>query len=182
MRQNDATAAANNDAFKYCDGGASAAGMYAALDGATLDDSKPPELATMFLELVRKIVAPGRAKTTALRFVSLVLHLMPDSLDLSQLQAAKQLGCTRAGLSKTGIVLAERLGLGHARWRKMEGSRNKYSEAQLRAHRRGTHVSQILKKRKLALAAIDTVARANETKRIRAAHPNKPRKATARPS
>ena len=141
MRQGETLAEANIDAFKYTDDGAAAAGMYAQLDGVTPDDLKPPELATMFLELTRKIVAPGRAKTTALRFVSLVLHLMPDALDLSQLQAAKQIGCTRAGLSKTGIVLAEQLGLGHARWRKTEGSRSKYRDAQLRAVAAGTHAS-----------------------------------------
>ena len=180
MRQSETMSEANIDAHKYTDDGAGAAGMYRVLDGFTPDDAKPPEVATMFLELIRKIVAPGRAKTTALRFVSLVLHLLPDALDLSQLQAAKQLGCTRAGLSKTGIVLAERLGLGHARWRKTEGSRSKYSAAQLRAYRQGTHVSHVLKKRKLALAAIDMTARSNESKRIRTSQPHKSRKTTSR--
>jgi hypothetical protein len=141
MRRVETTAEANADAFKYTDDGAAAVGMYAALDGVTPDDSKPPELATMFLELIRKIVAPGRAKTTALRFISLVLQLMPDALNMSQLQAAKQIGCTRAGLSKTGIVLAEQLGLGHARWRKTEGARSKYRDGQLRAVAKRTHAS-----------------------------------------
>ena len=141
MRRVETAAEANADAYKYTDDGAAAVGMYAALDGVTPDDSKPPELATMFLELIRKIVAPGRAKTTALRFVSLVLQLMPDALDLSQLQAAKQIGCTRAGLSKTGITLAEKLGLGHARWRKSEGARSQYRLGQLRAVAKGTHAS-----------------------------------------
>lgn len=141
MRPTETMFEANVDAFKYTDFGAGAAGMYAALDGVTIDDSKPPEQATMFLELLRKIVTPGRAKTTALRFVSLVLQLMPDALNLSQLQAAKQIGCTRAGLSKTGIVLAEQLGLGHARWRKTEGARSKYRDAQHRAVAAGTHAS-----------------------------------------
>jgi hypothetical protein len=141
MRLVQTTAEANADAHRYTDDGAGAVGMYAALDGVTPDDSKPPELATMFLELIRKLVAPRRAKTTALRFVSLVLQLMPDALNMSQLQAAKQLGCTRSGLSKTGIELAEQLGLGHARWRKSEGARSKYRAAQLRAMAAGTHAS-----------------------------------------
>ncbi|MCX8511537.1 MAG: hypothetical protein ORN83_07230, partial [Chthoniobacteraceae bacterium] len=133
MRQPETISEANAAAHRYTDEGATAAGMYAALDGVTPDDSKAPELAVMFLELIRKIVKPQNARYTANRFISLVLQLMPDALDMSQLAAAKELGVSRAGLSKTGIVLAEELNLGHARWRKLEGTRCRYSEAQKRA-------------------------------------------------
>lgn len=174
VRLNETMAEANAAAHKYTDDGAASAGMYAALDGASPDDSKAPELAVMFLELIRRIVKPGNARYTANRFISLVLQLIPDALDMSQLAAAKQLGVSRAGLSKTGIVLTEELNLGHARWRKLEGTRGRYAEAQRRAFRQGRHASHVLKKRKLALAAIDTTARRNEKQRkTRTAHPHK---------
>ena len=97
------------------------------------------ELASAVLEFFRKVIRPGNAGLTARRFVALCLQLAPDVLGLSQNAASKQLGCTRAAMSKVGIKLAEEMALGHARWRKSEGSRHKYREAQLSAVERGTH-------------------------------------------
>ena len=116
--------------------------MVAAIDREDPDAGRPPELASMLLELVRRIVKPGNSRQTAQRFLGLVLHLCPDVLGLSQLEAAKGIGVTRASLSKTSIKLAEELGLGHARWRKGEKARVKYRSAQIRAKLYGRHSSQ----------------------------------------
>lgn len=116
--------------------------MVAAIDREDPDAGRPPELASMLLELVRRIVKPGNSRQTAQRFLGLVLHLCPDVLGLSQLEAAKGIGVTRASLSKTSIKLAEELSLGHARWRKGEKARIKYRSAQIRAKLYGRHSSQ----------------------------------------
>ena len=137
-------------------------------------------MAGALLELIRKLVIPKDASQTSKRFVSLVIHLCPDVLQLSQLAAAKQIGVTRASLSKHSIKLAEEFGLGHARWRKCEGARSKYRDAQLRAVAAGTHASFKRKgkpqKRRKALSAVDTIGTHNE--RTRTAHPNISRPAT----
>jgi len=98
-------------------------------------------MAGALLELIRKLVIPKDASQTSKRFVSLVIHLCPDVLRLSQLAAAKQLKVTRASLSKHSIKLAAEFGLGHARWRKSESARTRYRDAQLRAVAAGTHAS-----------------------------------------
>jgi len=98
-------------------------------------------MAGALLELIRKLVVPKDASQTAKRFISLVIHLCPDVLQLSQLAAAKQLKVTRASLSKHSIKLAAEFGLGHARWRKSESARTRYRDAQLRAVAAGTHAS-----------------------------------------
>ena len=98
-------------------------------------------MAGALLELIRKLVIPKDASQTSKRFISLVIHLCPDVLQLSQLAAAKQLNVTRASLSKHSIALAGEFGLGHARWRKCEGARSKYRDAQLRAVAAGTQAS-----------------------------------------
>ena len=98
-------------------------------------------LAGALMELIRKLVTPKDAAQSAKRFIALALHLCPDVLQLSQLAAARQIGVTRASLSKHAIRLAEEFGLGHARWRKSEGARSKYRNAQLRAVAAGTHAS-----------------------------------------
>lgn len=116
--------------------------MVAAIDREDPDAGRPPELASMLLELVRRIVRPGNSRQTAQRFLGLVLHLCPDVLGLSQLAAAKGIGVTRASLSKTSIKLAEEMGLGHARWRKGEKARIHYRSAQIRAKLYGRHSSQ----------------------------------------
>ena len=97
------------------------------------------KLAEALLEFFRKVIKHGNAALTARRFVALALQLAPDVLGLSQNAASKQLGCTRAAMSKITIKLSEEMRLGHARWRKSEGSRNVYREAQLAAVQRGTH-------------------------------------------
>jgi hypothetical protein len=99
------------------------------------------KLAGALMELIRKLVTPKDAAQSAKRFIALALHLCPDVLQLSQLAAARQIGVTRASLSKHSIKLAEEFSLGHARWRKSEGARSKYRNAQLRAVAAGTHAS-----------------------------------------
>lgn len=122
--------------------------MVCELDGESPDQGKPSLLGIALLELLRKLVKPGNARATAQRFVGLCLVLCPDVLGLSQRAAARQLGLTRASLSKTTIQLAEAWKLGHSRWRKTEGSRLKYSRSQRLAYLRGTHASQVKKKAK----------------------------------
>ena len=134
-------------------------------------------LAGALLELIRKLVIPKDASQTAKRFISLVIHLAPDVLQLSQMGAAKQIGVTRASLSKHSIKLAEEFSLGHARWRKSEGARLKYRNAQIKAMAAGTHASFKRKgkpqKRRKALSAVDTIGTHNETN-TRTTHPHKP--------
>jgi len=122
--------------------------MVRELDGENPDQGKPSLLGTALLELLRKLIRPRNARATSQRFVGLCLVLCPDVLGLSQAAAAKQLGLTRASLSKTTIQLAEAWRLGHSRWRKTEGSRLKYSRSQRLAYLRGTHASQVKKKTK----------------------------------
>lgn len=136
----------DRDAALYAhDGGAGEQAIITAIEGENPDvkklSDKDQRLAGALLELIRKLVIPKDASQTSKRFVSLVIHLCPDVLQLSQLAAAKQIGVTRASLSKHAIRLAEEFGLGHARWRKSEGARSKYRNAQLRAVAAGRHAS-----------------------------------------
>ena len=136
----------DRDAALYAhDSGAGVESIVTAIEGEDpavkrLTDSEH-RLAGALMELIRKLVTPKDASQTAKRFIALTLHLCPDVLQLSQLAAARQIGVTRASLSKHAIHLAEEFGLGHARWRKSEGARSKYRDAQLRAMASGTHAS-----------------------------------------
>jgi hypothetical protein len=138
----DKVMVAHDAALSAHDDGRGENQMVAEIDREDPDAGRPPELASMLLELVRQVVRPGNSRHTAQRFIGLVLHLCPDVLGLSQLAAAKGLGVTRASLSKTSIRLAEELNLGHARWRKGEKTRIKYRSAQIRAKLYGRHSSQ----------------------------------------
>jgi hypothetical protein len=136
----------DRDAALYAhDSGAGVESIVTAIEGEDpavkrLTDSEH-RLAGALMELIRKLVTPKDASQTAKRFIALTLHLCPDVLQLSQLAAARQIGVTRASLSKHAIRLAEEFGLGHARWRKSEGARSKYRNAQLKAMAAGTHAS-----------------------------------------
>jgi len=136
----------DRDAALYAhDSGAGVESIVTEIEGMDPDLQRLTEsqqrLAEALMELIRKLVTPKDASQTAKRFIALCLHLAPDVLQLSQLAAAKQLKVTRASLSKHSIKLAAEFGLGHARWRKTEGSRSKYRDAQLRAVAAGTHAS-----------------------------------------
>ena len=136
----------DRDAALYAhDGGAGEEAIITAIEGDDPDverlSEKDQRLGGALLELIRKLVIPKDASQTAKRFISLVIHLCPDVLQLSQLGAAKQIGVTRASLSKHSIKLAGEFNLGHARWRKSEGARSKYRNAQLKAVQAGTHAS-----------------------------------------
>ena len=136
----------DRDAALYAhDSGAGVESIVTAIEGEDPELKRLTEsenrLALALMELVRKLVTPKDASQTAKRFIALALHLCPDVLQLSQLAAARQIGVTRASLSKHAIRLAEEFGLGHARWRKSEGARSKYRNAQLRAVAAGTHAS-----------------------------------------
>lgn len=136
----------DRDAALYAhDSGAGVESIVTAIEGEDpavkrLTDSEH-RLAGALMELIRKLFIPRDASQSAKRFVALAFHLCPDVVGLSQLAAAKQLGVTRASLSKHSIRLAEEFALGHARWRKSEGARSKYRNAQLRAVAAGTHAS-----------------------------------------
>jgi hypothetical protein len=136
----------DRDAALYAhDSGAGVQSIITAIEGEDPELKRLTEsqqrLAGALMELIRKLVTPKDAAQSAKRFIALALHLCPDVLQLSQLAAAKQIGVTRASLSKHAIRLAEEFGLGHARWRKSEGARSKYRNAQLRAVAAGTHAS-----------------------------------------
>lgn len=136
----------DRDAALYAhDSGAGVESIVTAIEGEDPDLQRLTEsqqrLAEALMELIRKLFIPRDAAQSAKRFVALAFHLCPDVVGLSQLAAAKQLKVTRASLSKHSIKLAEEFGLGHARWRKTEGSRSKYRDAQLRAVAAGTHAS-----------------------------------------
>jgi len=136
----------DRDAALYAhDSGAGVESIVTAIEGEDPDVKRLTEsqqrLAGALMELIRKLVTPKDAAQSAKRFIGLTLHLCPDVLQLSQLAAAKQLGVTRASLSKHSIKLAEEFGLGHARWRKSEGARMMYRRAQLEAMAAGTHAS-----------------------------------------
>ena len=136
----------DRDAALYAhDGGAGEQAIITEIEGEDPDvkklSDKDERLAGALLELIRKLVIPKDASQTAKRFISLVIHLCPDVLQLSQLAAARQLGVTRASLSKHSIKLAGEFNLGHARWRKSEGARSMYRIAQLKAVQAGTHAS-----------------------------------------
>jgi hypothetical protein len=136
----------DRDAALYAhDSGAGVESIVTAIEGEDPELKRLTEsenrLALALMELVRKLVTPKDASQTAKRFIALALHLCPDVLQLSQLAAARQIGVTRASLSKHAIRLAEEFSLGHARWRKSEGARSKYRDAQLRAMASGTHAS-----------------------------------------
>ena len=136
----------DRDAALYAhDSGAGVQSIITAIEGEDPDVKRLTEsqerLAGALMELIRKLVTPKDASQTAKRFIALCLHLCPDVLQLSQLAAAKQLKVTRASLSKHSIALAAEFSLGHARWRKCEGARSKYRDAQLRAMAAGTHAS-----------------------------------------
>ena len=136
----------DRDAALYAhDSGAGVESILTSIEGEDpavkrLTDSEH-KLAGALMELIRKLFIPRDAAQSAKRFVALAFHLCPDVVGLSQLAAAKQLGVTRASLSKHSIRLAAEFGLGHARWRKSEGARSKYRNAQLRAVAAGTHAS-----------------------------------------
>jgi hypothetical protein len=136
----------DRDAALYAhDSGAGVQSIITAIEGEDPDVKRLTEsqqrLAGALMELIRKLFIPRDAAQSAKRFIALAFHLCPDVVGLSQLAAAKQLGVTRASLSKHSIKLAAEFGLGHARWRKTEGSRSKYRDAQLRAVVAGTHAS-----------------------------------------
>ena len=136
----------DRDAALYAhDSGAGVQSIITAIEGEDPDVKRLTEsqqrLAGALMELIRKLFIPRDAAQSAKRFVALAFHLCPDVVGLSQLAAAKQLKVTRASLSKHSIKLAAEFGLGHARWRKTEGSRSKYRDAQLRAVAAGTHAS-----------------------------------------
>ena len=136
----------DRDAALYAhDSGAGVESIVTAIEGEDPDVKRLTEsqqrLAGALMELIRKLFIPRDAAQSAKRFVALAFHLCPDVVGLSQLAAAKQLKVTRASLSKHSIKLAAEFGLGHARWRKSEGARSKYRNAQLRAVAAGTHAS-----------------------------------------
>jgi len=117
------------------------------LDHVHPDAGKPPEVAVALAELLRKLIRPKDAHSTALRFVALAHHLAPDVIAQTLTASAKQMGITRAGLSKTGMnILAEyRI---PSRYHKSTTARENYRRAQIRSFRLGRHASQVKGKKK----------------------------------
>jgi hypothetical protein len=78
MRRVETAAEANADAHKYTDDGAAAVGMYAALDGVTPDDSKPPELANRGEKFIK---TDSELKNKFLKEAEPIVKLFNDCLD-----------------------------------------------------------------------------------------------------
>lgn len=129
------------------DGGQGAERMFEELDGREPDAGKPREVAVAVAELLRKLVRPKDAHSSALRFVGLIHHLAPDIINQTLTASAKQLGITRAGMSKSALSILEEFRI-PSRYHKSTLARQNYRKAQLRSFRLGRHASQVLKKRK----------------------------------
>jgi len=114
------------------------------LDGVHPDDSKPREVAVALAELIRKLVRPRDAHSSAVRFIALVHHLSPDIINQSLTRSAKQLEITRAGLSKTGINILDEFRI-PSRYHKSSQARESYRLTQLRLFKLGRHASQVKK-------------------------------------
>ena len=124
------------------------------LDGVHPDEFKSREVAVALAELIRKLVRPRDAHSSAVRFIALVHHLSPDIISQSLTASAKQLGITRAGLSKTGINILEEFRI-PSRYHKSSQARESYRLTQLRLFKLGRHASQVKKAKARPVPAVD---------------------------
>ena len=134
----------NLDVF-FSDGGAGERSIVNACDGLPENGvTEESRTAEAIGRLVRKLASPD-LRTTGRRFVMLSLMLDGHALGSPSLaKASKQLGCTRAALSKINLQLQRDLNL---RWRpsKSVRARQSYRQAQLRSVAKGTHSSLMRK-------------------------------------
>lgn len=135
-----------SDTELISDGGRGVERMVAELDGVDPDAGKPREVAVALAELLRRLARPKNAHTSALRFVGLLHHLAPDIISQSLTASAKQLGITRAGLSKAGLAILEEFRI-PSRYHKSSTARESYRKAQIRAVSLGRHASQRRRKK-----------------------------------
>ncbi len=124
------------------------------LDGVHPDEFKPREVAVALAELIRKLVRPRDAHSSAVRFIALVHHLSPDIINQSLTRSAKQLEITRAGLSKTGINILDEFRI-PSRYHKSLQARESYRLTQLRLFKLGRHASQVKKAKARPVPAVD---------------------------
>lgn len=129
------------------DGGRSVEQMVDKIDRVDPEAGMPREVAMAVAELLRKLVRPLDAHSSALRFIGLIHHLAPDIINQTLTASAKQLGITRAGLSKSALSILEEFRI-PSRYHKSTLARENYRKAQIRSFRLGRHASQVRKKRK----------------------------------
>ena len=123
------------------DGGAGVDRIVRHIDGDELHRDDRETAAHALGEFLRRIIAPGDPAKTGRRFVVFASIFAPELLGVSFMQMSRQMGVTRAALSKVGIQLREEFRL-PSRGAKPERTREIYRQAQLRAVAAGRHSSQ----------------------------------------
>ena len=151
--------------------------IYDACDGISEDSKCSSELAVAVAELLRSLVINRDAKGSCYRFLTLIHHLSPDLIDQSLSESSRQIGCTRANLSKIGLSIRDKFRL-IGRYHKSNQARVSYRQTQLRCLKAGNHASQ-LRKRKKPITRVDTIDSVNERPRSSQRHlPSSPAQAT----
>jgi hypothetical protein len=165
------------------DGGRSVEQMVDRIDGVDPEAGMPGEVAMAVAELLRKLVRPRDAHSSAVRFIALVHHLSPDIINQSLTKSARQLEITRAGLSKTGINILEEFRI-PSRYHKSSQARESYRRAQIRLVKLGRHASNIRLKKKLkTVLTVDKNGKGYGTKTRGSQHhfPRQPAKTACKP-
>ena len=128
------------------DHGAGEEAIIRACDGDDLSIPTGETAAHALGEFLRRIVVPGQVVQTSRRFAVFASIFAPEILGLSFRAMARDLGCTRACLSKHGIQLRKVFHL-TSRGAKPARAINNYRLAQLRAVAEGRHASQRIRAR-----------------------------------
>ena len=151
--------------------------IYDACDGISEDSKCSSELALAVAELLRSLVVNKDARGSCYRFLTLIHHLCPDPIDQSLSESSRQIGCTRANLSKIGLSIRDKFRL-IGRYHRSNQARISYRQTQLRCLKAGNHASQ-LRKRKKPITQVDTIDSVNEKPRSSQRHlPSPPAQAT----
>lgn len=123
------------------DGGAGVEQIVRHIDGDDLHREDRETAAHALGEFLRRIISPGEPMRTARRFAVFASIFSPQLLNVSLAQIGRELGVTRAALSKVGIEIREEFRL-PSRGAKPERTRAIYRQAQLRSLAAGRHSSQ----------------------------------------
>ena len=132
------------------DGGAGVERIISEIDGddTSAEAASLAATAQAVAEVFKRCIVPTRPRLTATRLLLLAMHLSPDLLKSNQSDCARDMGVTRAHISKVSISIGEEFQvLRCARWHKRSTVREKYRVAQHRAVRLGHHASDLRPKR-----------------------------------
>jgi hypothetical protein len=132
------------------DGGAGVERIISEIDGddTTAEAARLAATAQAVAEVFKRCIVPTRPRLTATRLLLLAMHLSPDLLKSNQSDCARDMGVTRAHISKVSISIGEEFQvLRCARWHKRSTVREKYRVAQHRAVRLGHHASDLRPKK-----------------------------------